>query len=80
MGRKRNEIRHHRGSTHQMEALLTFYIRYHYAPSWQDIASVLLRMGLDDMADVVTTKYVRGRQLYVCHRHSEYASISNSVS
>ena len=61
---KRNEIRRlHRGSTNQMEALLTFYIRYHYVPSWQDIASALQKMGLDDVADVVTTKYVRGRLL-----------------
>ena len=61
---KRDEIRqYHRGSTNQMEVLLKFYIRYHYAPSWQDIASALQEMRLDDMADVVTTKYVRGRQL-----------------
>ena len=61
---KRNEIRRlHHTSTQQMEALLTFYVRYHYAPSWQHIASALQQMGQDDMADVVTTKYVRGRQL-----------------
>ena len=61
---KMDEIRqHHRGSTNQMEALLKVYIRYHPTPSWQHIASALQRMGLDDVADVVTTKYVRGRQL-----------------
>ena len=61
---KINEIRRlHLNSTQQMKALLTFYVRYHYAPSWQDIASALQEMELHDVADVVTTKYVRGTQL-----------------
>ena len=61
---KMNEIRRlHQTSTDRIGALSNFYIRYHYAPSWQDIASVLQRMGLPELADVVTTKYVRGRQL-----------------
>ena len=61
---KMNEIRqHHWSSTDRVEALTTFIIRYHPAPSWQHIASALQRMGLRDLADVVTTKYVRGRQL-----------------
>ena len=78
---KRNEIRQlHHTSTDRVRALTIFYIRCHYAPSWQDISSVLKRMGLPELADMVTTKYVRGRQLWVYHRHSEFASISNSVS
>ena len=78
---KRDEIRRlHHTSTDRVGALTIFYIRYHYAPSWQHIASTLQWMGLPDLADVVTTKYVRGRQLWVYHRHSEFASISNSVS
>ena len=61
---KMNEIRqHHQSSTDRMEAVTIFYIRYYHAPSWQRIASALLKMGLQDLADVVTTKYVRGRQL-----------------
>ena len=61
---KMNEIRHHHwSSTDRMEALTIFYIRYDPTPSWQDISSVLQRMGLHDLADMVTTKYVRGRQL-----------------
>ena len=61
---KIDELRqHHRSSTDRMEALTTFIIRYHFAPSWQHIASALQEMGLQDLADVVTTKYVRGRQL-----------------
>ena len=61
---KRDEIRqNYQSSTDRMEVLTIFYIRYHYAPSWQPISSVLQEMGLHDLADVVTTKYVRGRQL-----------------
>ena len=61
---KRNEIRqHHWSNTDRMEALTTFFIRYYPIPSWQRIASALQWMGLQDLADVVTTKYVGGRQL-----------------
>ena len=61
---KMNEIRqHHWSNTDRMEALTTFYIRYYPTPSWQRIASALQEMGLQDLADVVTTKYVGGRQL-----------------
>ena len=75
------EIRQlHHTSTDRVRALSNFYIRCHFASSWQDISSALQRMGLPDLADVVTTKYVRGRQLWVYHRHSEFASISNYVS
>ena len=78
---KMNEIRqHHRSNTDRMEAVINFIIRYYHTPSWQRIVSALQEMGLQDLADVVTTKYVRGRQLYVYHRHSEFASISNYVS
>ena len=78
---KRDEIRRlHHTSTDRVGALINFYIRYHYAPSWQHISSALQGMGLPELADLVTTKYVRGRQLWVYHRHSEFASISNSVS
>ena len=55
--------RNHRSSTDRIRALSNFFIRYHYAPSWQRIASALQRIGRQDLADVVTTKYVRGRQL-----------------
>ena len=55
--------RNHRSSTDRIGALSNFYIGYHYAPSWQRIALALQRMGWQDLADMVTTKYVRGRQL-----------------
>ena len=61
---KKEEIRrNHHSSTDRIGALSNFYIRYHYAPSWQHIASALQVMQLQDLANVVTTKYVRGRQL-----------------
>ena len=61
---KRNEIRrNHQTSTDRIAALSNFYIKYYPTPSWQRIVSVLQSMGLPDLADVVTTKYVRGRQL-----------------
>ena len=61
---KRSEIRRNHRSSHQrMRALINFYITYDPTPSWQEISSVLQEMGLHDLADVVTTKYVRGRQL-----------------
>ena len=61
---KMNEIRrNHWSSTDRIVAVIKFYIRYHYAPSWQHVSSALQKMGLQDLADVVTTKYVRGRQL-----------------
>ena len=60
---KRDEIRQLHTSADCIRALSNLYIRYYYAPSWQHIASVLQRMGLQYLADVVTTKYVRGRQL-----------------
>ena len=61
---KRNEIRQlHHTSTDRIGALINFYIAYDPTPSWQHISSALQEMGLQDLADVVTTKYVRGRQL-----------------
>ena len=61
---KRNEIRRlHRDRSHRIAALFNLYIRYYPTPSWQHIASALQEIGLHDVADVVTTKYVRGRQL-----------------
>ena len=61
---KRDEIRRlYHTSTDRIGALSNFYIRYYHAPSWQRIASVLQKMGLQYLADVLTTKYVRGRQL-----------------
>ena len=61
---KRDEMKRLHQSSHQrLGALINFYIRYDYAPSWQRIALALQDMGLQDLVDVVATKYVRGRQL-----------------
>jgi len=58
---KSDEIRQlHHTSTDRIGAVAIFYIRYYPTPSWQRIASALQEMGLQDLADMVTTKYVRG--------------------
>ena len=60
---KMDEIRRLHSSHQSMRVLFNFYIRHDPTPSWEEIASTLQGMGLHDLADVVTTKYVRGRQL-----------------
>ena len=60
---KMDEMRRLHSSHQSMRALFDFYIKYDPTPSWQHIALALQQMGLRDLADVVTTKYVRGRQL-----------------
>ena len=61
---KMNKIRRNHLSSHQrLRALIKFYITYDPTPSWQEISLALQEIGLQDLADVVTTKYVRGRQL-----------------
>ena len=59
---KRDEIRQlHHSNRHRMEALINFYIKYHPTPSWQHIASSLQKIGLLDLADSVSGKYIRGK-------------------
>ena len=73
---KRDEIRQlHHSNHHRMEALINFYIKYHPTPSWQHIASSLQKMGLHDLADSVSAKYIRGKyHAYGCENKS-YTSI-----
>ena len=48
-------------SDHQrMEALINHYVRHYPRHSWKVVASALERMQLPQLAEVVTTKYVRG--------------------
>ena len=48
-------------SDHQkMEALINHYVRHYPLHSWKGVASALERMDLPQLAEVVTTKYVRG--------------------
>ena len=48
-------------SDHQrMEALINHYVRHYPFRSWKEVASALERMQLSQLAEVVTTKYVRG--------------------
>ena len=55
------KIRHLYQSDHQkMEAIIKHYVRYYPFRSWKDVSSALERMNLPQLAEVVTTKYVRG--------------------
>ena len=48
-------------SDHQrMEALINHYVRHYPLRSWKEFASALGRIQLPQLAEVVTTKYVRG--------------------
>ena len=44
----------------RMEAVVDYFVKYHYDSSWKRVAAALQRMGLHKLADEVTTKYVRG--------------------
>ena len=48
-------------SDHQkMEALINHYVRHYPFRSWKKVASALEEMQLPQLAEMVTTKYVRG--------------------
>ena len=48
-------------SDHQrMEAIIMHYVKHYPSRSWKDVSSALERMELPQLAEVVTTKYVRG--------------------
>ena len=44
----------------RMEAVMDDYVRYYPLRSWDRVASALQRMGLHQLGDVVTAKYIRG--------------------
>ena len=44
----------------RMEALINHYVRHYPFRSWKEVASALERMKLPQLAEVITTKYVRG--------------------
>ena len=55
------KIWHFYQSDHQrLEAIIKHYVRYCPSRSWKDVSSALERMQLTQLAEVVTTKYVRG--------------------
>ena len=58
---ERQKIQRLYQSDHQkMEAIIKHYVRYYPFRSWKDVSSALERMNLPQLAEVVTTKYVRG--------------------
>ena len=58
---ERQKLRRLYQSDHQrMEALINHYVRHNPTCSWKEVASALEGMQLPQLAEVVTTKYVRG--------------------
>ena len=45
---------------HGIADVVDEYVRHYPTPSWKEVATVLQRMKLDELADEVTTKYGRG--------------------
>ena len=45
---------------HGMEAVVDYYVRHHPTPSWKQVARALQLMDLDEQAQLVTTRYVKG--------------------
>ena len=46
-----------------IRAILDHYVRHNRCASWKQIATALKRMGLDNLAHVVTVDHVRGMEL-----------------
>ena len=45
---------------HRMEAVVDYYVRYYPTPSWKGVAGALRGMDLDDQAEEITAKYIKG--------------------
>ena len=59
--KKRAEIkRTDHNDIQRMEAVVDDYVRYYPLRSWGCVASALQWMGLHQLGDVVTAKYIRG--------------------
>ena len=50
---------------HGMEDVVDEYVRRYPTPSWKQVALALQEMNLHNLADEVTTKYVRGMNVTV---------------
>ena len=54
----------------KMEAVVKNYVKCSPTPSWKDVAVALQEMNLYELADEVTTKYVKGMDVHhvVCSK------------
>ena len=60
-GKKITEIkRTDHNDIQRMEAVVDDYVRYYPTRSWGSVARALREMGLHQLGDVVTVKYIRG--------------------
>ena len=58
---KREEIKSlYQSDHHRMEAVVDHYVRHHPTPSWKEVAGALRGMHLNDQADKITAKYIKG--------------------
>ena len=58
---KRAEIKTaYHNDVQRMEAVVDHYVRYYPLRSWGRVARALQVMGLYQLSDVVTAKYIRG--------------------
>ena len=58
---KRDEIRSlYQSHHHKMEAVVDYYVRYHPTPSWKEVTGALRWKDLDEQADKITAKYIKG--------------------
>ena len=44
-----------------MADMVNNYVRHHPTPSWKEVARALQELELHELADTVTTKYVKGK-------------------
>ena len=59
--KKRAEIeRTNHNDIQRMEAVVDHYVRYHPLRSWDSVVRELQVIGLYQLSDVVTAKYIRG--------------------
>ena len=58
---KRQDIKALYPSDHQrMKAMIVEYVKYNLTPSWKEVAIALQKLELNQLADEVTIKFVKG--------------------
>ena len=53
----------YRSNQQRLEAVIDDYVKFYPTPSWKRVARALHEMKRHDLADEVTTKYVRGMDI-----------------
>ena len=58
-----DDLEEHLIGVHGMSGVVDEYVRHYPTPSWKKVTTALQELELDKLADEVTTKYVRGRDV-----------------